>query len=167
MRAVNVLISAFHLIVTIFVFLVGLFFFILPHAHSFIDYFIAFLSSRADLFIVISVFFFSLSLILFLGFYTLYKNQYFKMQISNKLTFVDTELIKEYLQKYLDENYIGEKIYLSKVVISNKNIEIIASLKKEKINEEFLEDFSKKIKAALKEELDYMKDFYLNISFNY
>jgi len=163
MRAMQVLVSAIHLVFMMLIISVGSFFVMLYFKPEFIEFFINYMLENPEIVLKIGLFTLASSLILFILFYQLHKKQYLKILMKKNKTFVDTTLIRNCVEKYFDNIYPDKKHNFQVNVDVKDKLEIIAKVDSLDNKKEFLLNIEEKIGKLLLEHLDYDKEFIFTI----
>jgi len=159
MRAINVLVSAMHLIVFLFTFALGSFFIMLYFSPKLIYSFVYAITDEPQIFLKIGFYTLILSAFLFIAFYHMHKSQYLKFSMNNKKTAVSTKLIQKLLVSYFKNIYPNKKTKLKVVVDEKEKLEIIATVDNLENQKDFLINIEEKIGKLLLDHLNYQKDF--------
>ncbi|NGX33736.1 MAG: hypothetical protein K1060chlam1_00077 [Candidatus Anoxychlamydiales bacterium] len=159
MRAMQILISAIHLVFMMLIFAIGSFFVMLYFKPEFIEIFINFMLENTDIVLKIGLFTLSLAFILFISFYQLHKKQYLKVLMKKNKTDIDTKLIKNYIEKYFERIYPDKKNNFQVNVDVKDKLEIIARVDNLDNKKEFLLNIEEKIGKLLLDHLNYDKEF--------
>ncbi|NGX41312.1 MAG: hypothetical protein KR126chlam4_01151 [Candidatus Anoxychlamydiales bacterium] len=159
MRAIEVLISAIHLVFMMLILSVGSFFVMLYYKPQFIEFFINYMLENPEIVLKIGLFTLAAAFILFISFYQLHKKQYLKVLMKKNKTDVDTKLIRNYIEKYFESIYPDKKNRFQVNVDVKDKLEIIARIDSLDDKKEFLLNIEEKIGKLLLEHLDYDKEF--------
>jgi len=159
MRTSNVLISALHLIIVLFVFAIGAFFVMVYFNPKLLMLFVDIIINKPGIILKIGFSALFLSCLLFTGFYFINKAQYVKFSMKKNKYQVDTDLIKSYLEKYFKTSFPKVKNKLEVNTLPKDKIEIIATVETLDNQKEFLLNIEEKIGKLLSEHLDYQKEF--------
>ncbi|NGX49772.1 MAG: hypothetical protein K940chlam5_01376 [Candidatus Anoxychlamydiales bacterium] len=163
MRAIEVLISAIHLVFMMLIISVGSFFIMLYYKQELIESFINYMLESPEIVLKIGLFTLASALILFISFCQLHKKQYLKVLMKKNKTDVDTKLIRNYIEKYFDGIYPDKKNRVQVNVDAKDKLEIIAKVDSLDDKKDFLLNIEEKIGKLLLEHLDYDKEFIFTI----
>ncbi|NGX32692.1 MAG: hypothetical protein K1060chlam4_00742 [Candidatus Anoxychlamydiales bacterium] len=163
MRAIEVLISAIHLVFMMLIISVGSFFIMLYYKQELIESFINYMLDSPEIVLKIGLFTLASAFILFISFYQLHKKQYLKVLMKKNKTDVDTKLIRNYIEKYFESIYPDKKNRVQVNVDAKDKLEIIAKVDSLDDKKEFLLNIEEKIGKLLLEHLDYDKEFIFTI----
>jgi len=163
MRTSNVLISALHLIIVMFVFAIGAFFVAIYFYPKLLFLFVELIINKPGIILKIGFSSLLLSGLLFFGFYFINKAQYIKFSMKRNNFQVDTTLIKSSIEKYFKNAYPKMNNKLEVNVIPKDKLEIIATVDSLDNQKEFLLNIEDKVGKLLSEHLDYQKEFVFTI----
>lgn len=159
MSGAKVFLSALHLIIVMLIFSIGSFFVILYFYPAIFFSFINLIINNPEVVLKAGFFTLVLAFILFIVFYMINKAQYVKFTMERNKFLVNSNLIKDYIEKYLQASYPTKKNKLEVCVHSKDKLEIIASVDSLDYQKEFLLDIEKKIGKLLSEHFNYRDDF--------
>ncbi|MBN2479697.1 MAG: hypothetical protein JXA94_05670 [Parachlamydiales bacterium] len=167
MRAINILISAVHLVILLFVVFVGVFFVSLFYASNYLNYFIDILSNKPQVLLTLGIIILSFSLLLFLLFYVMHKNQYLKIKMKpfQKVS-IDTNVIRSYIEDFLKNSYPKNNVNCLVSMIPDNKLEIIANFDKgaSLIKKDFLLHLELQIGKLLSDQLNYHSEFIFTLN---
>lgn len=159
MRTANVFMSAIHLVIVMLIFSIGAFFVTLYFYPSIFLNFVNLIIDNPERILEIGFIILFLSLILFTFFYVVNKAQYVKFTMDKNKYHINSKLIKDYIEKYLEKAYPDKKNKLEINVLPKNKLEIIATVDSLDYQKDFLKNVEKKIGKLLSEKLNYDNDF--------
>ena len=159
MRTVNVLVSAFHLIIVLFTFALGALFVMLYFKSQLVYFLIDNITDEPQIFLKIGFYILIFSTFLFICFYYMHKSQYLKFSMQTNKTSINIKLVQNLLEKYFKNTYPDKKNKLKVSLDENEKLEIIATVDSLENREDFLINIEEKISKILLDHLDYQKDF--------
>lgn len=166
MRTGNLLFSAVHLFVVLFIVGVGVFFLLLPNSIAFRLTLEQLLVSDTSLFAKIGIGITCFGVLLLVGFYILNKKNYLTFKINGSRILIDEAIIQDYLKQYWREVFPHHDIYSEVVFHFPQKLEIVAQLPK--MNEEekthLLLRMQNELSVLLARKLGYEKEFFLTIN---
>lgn len=158
MRTANVFMSALHLMIVLLIFTLGSFFVTLYFYPNILFYSVNLIIDQPQLILKIGFSILILSLFLFVVFYMINKAQYLKFSIEKNKYHIDSKLIKNMLEKSLEETCFSKKNKFEINVLPKDKLEITATV--DSLDEqEYLSDIEDKIRGFLLKQLNYQNDF--------
>ena len=110
--------------------------------------------------------FLSLSVLLCISFYKIYKAQFYQVVMKPHDALVNIKLIEKYLEKYFKNNHSNLILNSSATILKDNKLEIIANFKKaEPIEDDTLLNIEKNIGKILIDNLSYDKEFIFTLNF--
>ncbi len=164
MRSDHFLLSAIHLLLTLFLGILGVFIAILPAAPRLCQVVGEILTGdKMALYAYVtggSLILFAIALMI--GFHQLFKKRYYKVLMKGSQVLVDESIIKEYVRNYWVDLFHKKDALVEVVVGHKQNIEVIAEIP---VSEEngLLERIENELGVLLARKLGYEKEFTLTI----
>lgn len=159
MRTANILMSALHLIIVLLIFSLGSFFLALYFFPNIFFSFINLIINNPELILKIGLFTLSMAIIFLVVFYMINKAQYVKFVMEKNKYHINSDLIKSYIEKYLENSYPNIKNKIEVIILPKDKLEIIATVDSLDVQKEFLLDVEERVGNLLATHLNYHKDF--------
>lgn len=159
--------SVLYLFVIVFLAGLGLLFMSLRWLDLLREYFAKLMLYRPEVFFPVGLFLLSLSSLLLLSFYRLFRHKYISVSTTFPSCQVDGDILTAYAKKYFEQLF-NKDFLETEVLIFKRRLEIITYLPKVPDNCKFdlhyyLEKAKKDIASLLKEKFDYSKKFIITI----
>lgn len=166
MRTGNLLFSAVHLFVVLFILGIGLFFLLLPSSVAFRLALESLLISDTPIFARIGVTITFFGILLLVGFYVLNRKKYLTLKMNGSKILIDEAVIRDYLSHYWKEVFPYHEIFSEVVLHFPQKIEIIAQLPamSGEEREHLLLRMQNELSVLLARKLGYEKEFFLTIN---
>lgn len=166
MRTGNLLFSAVHLFVVLFILGVGVFFLLLPGSVAFRLALEQILVNEAAMLAKIGLVITFFGVLLLVGFYVLNRKKYITLRMNGSKTLIDEAIIRDYLSQYWKEVFPHHDIYSEVVLHFPQKLEIIAQLPsmREEDKEHLLLRIQNELSVLLARKLGYEKEFFLTIN---
>lgn len=166
MRTINLLFSAVHLFVVLFILAVGIFFLLLPSSLAFRLALEQLLVNDTPMLAKIGagITVFGITLLVF--FYIFNRKNYLTLKMSGSKTLIDEAIIRDYLSQYWKEVFPHQDIYSEVVFHFPQKLEIIAQLPKMEEQEkgQLLSRVQNELSVLLARKLGYEKEFFLTLT---
>lgn len=165
MRTSNVLFSAVHLIVSLFVVSVGVFLMALSYAPNFQELIHRIMSENRLFFFYMGGGVSAMGVILLIGFYCMHRKSYYTLLMTPNKVFIEENILKEYVKEYWKNIFPGAVDDLEVVVSRDQKIEIITRCpSKREEGKELFERIENELGVLLARKLGYDKEFTLTIT---
>jgi len=165
MRSGNVLFSAVHFFVVLFIIALGVFFIAIPYADHFRFLLSAMLLDNPDVFAKIGWGVLSLGLMLFFGFYLLNRKRYIHLTMQASKLSIEETIVRDYVYDYWKSLFPKNEVVTDIVITGNEQIEIVANLPKVAMENDdaLFEKMEKELSAILERRLGYKRDLLLTL----
>jgi hypothetical protein len=166
MRTGNLLFSAAHFFVALFIISLGIFFLALPYADEFRFFATHFIHNKPELLKLIGGLILGTGVILFSALYVLNRHRYLRIKMGPAETLIDEAIIHNYVSEYWREMQPYEDAQIDVMVQKGEVLEIIVTTPKnwEGKVEEHLMRLQDDLGDRLARRLGYYREFYLTLS---
>lgn len=122
MNARQLLASAIHFLVVIFVFSVGIFFLFLPKSHHLRDYLYQTLAVEPQRFAWVGLICLAVACMLFAALFSTHRGSYYKVKMDGHDLSIDMHLVKQYAQKYWEKIFPGHDVSVTVSLCPKKRL---------------------------------------------
>ena len=166
MRTRNLLFSAAHFFVALFIISLGIFFLALPYADEFRLFATHFIHNKPELLKLIGGLVLTTGVILFSSLYMLNRRRYLRIKMGPAETLIDEAIVHDYVSEYWKEMQPFEDSHIDVMVQKGEVLEIIVNTPKnwEGEVEEHLARLQNDLGDRLARRLGYYREFYLTLS---
>jgi hypothetical protein len=165
MRTGNILFSAVHFLIVLFVMAVGVFFIGISHYANLKAALVDFISLRSHLFFPIGLLVLVAGFLLLMGLYAMQKRVFYRVQMAAHTASVDIPLLHQIIENYWKGVVSQEKKIEEVILYPNQKLEVIAQLPDMNFEsqEKLLSQVEKELGELLFRHLGYKQEFFFTI----